>query len=149
MYPSIAIHELFDGYAAAFDKLDFEKQAQYFADNFMMAGPNGIVSQSKEDFLQKAGAAADFYKKVGQTSARLISIDELPINREYVMVRTHWGVTFQKTGTRPVEFDISYVVHFEKPDPKIVLAMSHEDEQEAMQKLGLLKKEEYTLGPSS
>lgn len=47
------LRELFSEYAA-FDKLDFKKQAEFFADNFMV-GPKGVTSQSKQAFLESAG----------------------------------------------------------------------------------------------
>src|SRR4051812_19068365 len=105
MQPTNTIEQLFTEYAQTFDKLDFNTQAQFFADTFMMAGPAGVVSKNKAEFLQKADKAAAFYKGVGQTSARLLSMDERPISADYVIVKAHWGVTFQKTGNKPVEFD--------------------------------------------
>jgi ketosteroid isomerase-like protein len=140
MQPTDTIKQLFTDYARAFDKLDFNTQARFFADTFMMAGPAGAVSKNKAEFLRKADKAATFYKSVGQTSARLLSMDEKPISPDYVIVKTHWGVTFQKTGNNPVEFDVSYIVHKKHGGPEIILAISHEDEQKAMQKLGLLQQ---------
>jgi len=56
------------------------------------------------------------------------------------MVKIHWGVTFKKTGDKPIEFDISYIVHKAPNAPEIILAISHEDEEKAMKDLGLLIK---------
>jgi hypothetical protein len=53
------------------------------------------------------------------------------------MVTVHWGVTFQKTGDEPVEFDVSYIVSETGSEPKIILFVAHQDEEEAMKKLGL------------
>ena len=39
----------------------------------------------------------------------------------------------------PVEFDVSYLVQLTDEKPKIILFISHEDEQETMKKLGVLK----------
>ena len=56
------------------------------------------------------------------------------------MVKVHWGVTFQKTGDKLIEFDVSYLVQKTGKDPKIILFIAHQDEQKAMQELGLLQR---------
>ena len=129
------IRRLFEAYAEAFDKLDFKKQAEFFADDFMMTGPKGVTSQSKQEFLASAEKAVAFYKNAGQTSVKMIAIDVTPLNNEYVIAKTHWGVTFEKTGDKMVEFDMSYIVHETLPEPKIILAIAHQDEDEAMKGL--------------
>ena len=132
-----AIRNMFMEYEKAFGALDFEKQAYFFSDAFIMAGPKGAVSQSKSEFLKNAGRAADFYRSIGQTSAKLITFSETPISGRYSIAKTHWGVTFKKTGDRLIEFDISYIIHKAPDAPKIILAIAHQDEEEAMKELGL------------
>jgi len=87
-----------------------------------------------------ADQAADFYRNVGQTSAKIISADEVPISNEYSMVKVHWGVTFKKTGDKLIEFDVSYFVHKTLPEPKIIMFIAHQDEQQAMHELGLISE---------
>ncbi|HKC34941.1 MAG TPA: hypothetical protein VKB95_02730, partial [Chitinophagaceae bacterium] len=122
------------------NNLDLKTIADYYADTFISAGPKGTITESKKDFVEKAGQAADFYRSVGQTSARIVSKRIMPICNEYSMVVIRWGVTFEKTGTKPIEFDVSYIVQETGNDPKIILFISHEDEEAAMKKLGLQKK---------
>jgi hypothetical protein len=86
-----------------------------------------------------AHQAAEFYKTVGQTSAKILSLRETAICNEYSLVKVHWGVTFRKTGTRLIEFDVSYLVQKIGPEPKIILFIAHEDEEQAMKELGLLQ----------
>ena len=131
---------LFKQYETAFNKLDLKKLADYYADTFISAGPKGTIAESKKDFVEKAGQAADFYRSVGQNSARIVSKRIMPICNEYSMVVIRWGVTFEKTGTKPIEFDVSYIVQETGSDPKIILFISHQDEEAAMKKLGLQKK---------
>ncbi|MGH2536543.1 MAG: hypothetical protein ACRDHL_04035, partial [Candidatus Promineifilaceae bacterium] len=82
--------------------------------------------------------AADFYRSVDQQEAKILSADELEISDDYSLVKVHWGAKFRKTGERWIEFDISYLVQKTGPEPRILLFISHEDEQKAMQELGLL-----------
>lgn len=131
------IEELFAGYEKAFSNLDFEKSAGYFTDTFISAGPKGTIAQSRGEFKSKAEQATEFYKSVGQTSAKILSMQETMISDEYTMVKIHWGVTFKKTGTEVVEFDVSYLVQETDIQPKIMLFIAHQDEAEAMRKLGL------------
>ncbi len=74
----------------------------------------------------------------GQKSAKILSLDETPITEQYSLVKVHWGVTFKKTGDRLIEFDVSYLVQKIGKAPKIILFIAHQDEQKAMQELGLL-----------
>jgi ketosteroid isomerase-like protein len=135
------IENLFNDYEKSFDRLDFETIAGFYTDQFISAGPKGTVAQGKKDFLEKAGQAAAFYKSVGQTSARILSKKIVPISNEYCMVEVHWGATFKKTGDKPIEFDVSYIVQDTEGEAKIILFISHEDEEKAMKKLGLMEKQ--------
>ncbi len=132
------VQRLFAEYEKAFAALDIEKNAEFFADTFISAGPRGAIAQSKAEFLRLAHQAAEFYTSVGQTSARILSLQETMVSNEYSMVRVHWGVTFRKTGTTLIEFDVSYLVQKTGPEPKIILFIAHQDEEKAMKDLGLL-----------
>jgi len=133
------VDTFFDEYAKNFSALDVKAQAESFADTFISAGPKGTIAQGKQDMINKAEQAAAFYKSVGQAGARIISKQEMPITDQYTMVTVHWGVTFEKTGDNPVEFDVTYIIQENQGQPKIILFITHQDEQEAMRKLGVLK----------
>jgi hypothetical protein len=135
-----SVKKLFAEYEKAFDALDLSTSAGFFADTFISAGPRGVIAQNKVEFLKLAHQAADFYKSVGQTSARILSMDETPISNEYSMVKVHWGVTFKKTGDKMIEFDVTYFVQKTGNEPKIIMFIAHEDEQKAMQELGLMSE---------
>jgi hypothetical protein len=84
-----------------------------------------------------ASKAAEFYRSVGQTSAKILSMDETAISREYSMVKVDWGVTFAKTGNKLIEFDVKYFIQKTGPEPKIIMFIAHQDEEKAMKELGL------------
>ncbi len=136
---SPSVKKFFAEYEKAFSALDLKKSAKFFADSFISAGPNGTITQSKAEFIREAKKAIDFYRSVGQKSAKIISLDEAPITELYSMVKVHWGVTFQRTGNDLIEFDVSYLVQKTGKEPKIILFIAHQDELKAMQKLGLLQ----------
>ena len=134
---------LFKQYETAFNNLDLKTISEFYGDTFMSAGPKGVIAQDKKEFEEKTKEMVGFYRSAGHKSARIISKRIMPICDNYSMVVIRWGVTFEKTGSRVVEFDISYIVHeTTDSDPRIILFISHQDEAEAMKKLGLLQKEE-------
>jgi hypothetical protein len=137
---SESVKRLFADYEKAFSALDIAKSAEFFADTFISAGPNGIITSSKAELLKSAEKAAEFYRSVGQQSAKILSLEETPISNEYSMVKVHWGVTFRKTGSRLIEFDVSYLVQRTGEASKIILFIAHQDEQKAMQELGLTQR---------
>ncbi|MFZ3384685.1 MAG: hypothetical protein WA144_12235 [Candidatus Methanoperedens sp.] len=65
-----------------------------------------------------AKKAAQFYKSVGQTSAKILSMDE--------------------TGNKSIEFDVTYFIQKTGPEPEIIMFIAHQDEGKAMKELGLL-----------
>ena len=132
------IEALFKDYGKAFSALEMRRIAGLYGKDFVAAGPKGVISQSREDFLKNADKAAEFYKSVGQESAKVISAKETWFSENYVMVTIHWAVTF-KSLDKPVEFDVSYLVQLTDAEPKIILFISHEDEEEVMKRLGVLK----------
>lgn len=131
------LDQLFINYEKAFDKLQLDQIAKLYADSFISAGPKGTISNNKQEFLQKAEKASSFYRSVGQNSAKILSKYQLSISDEYTLVTVHWAVTFEKTGDRRIEFDVSYIVQHTDDEPKIVMFITHQDEEEAMKKLGL------------
>jgi len=135
---------LFKQYETAFNKLDLKTISGYCADTFISAGPKGVIAQSKKEFEEKAEQAAGFYRSVGRKSARIISKRVMPICDNYSMVVVRWGVTFEKTGSKIIEFDISYIIYETEDTERIVLFISHEDEEEAMKRLGLINKKKET-----
>ena len=131
--------QLLKNYEAAFTNLDFAKEAEYLADGFISAGPKGSIAQNKQQFLEMAGQVTEFYKKGGFTSVKLLEMYETPITDQYSSVQTHWGATFQKTGDQMTEFDITFIIQLTGSEPKILLFITHQDEEEMMKELGIMQ----------
>ena len=60
------------------------------------------------------------------------------MSNEYSMVKVHWGVTFRKTKDRLIGFDVTYFILKIGNKPKIIMFIAHQDEQKAMEELGLI-----------
>jgi hypothetical protein len=132
------IKKLFAEYEKAFNALDVEKQVQFFAEHFISAGPRGSIALGRDEFAKMASKAAEFYRNVGQSSAKILSMDEASISNEYSMVKVHWGVKFKKTGNKLIEFDVTYFIQKSGHEPKIIMFIAHQDEEKSMKELGLL-----------
>jgi hypothetical protein len=128
---------LFKQYETAFNDLDVKAISGFCADNFMSASPKGTISQTKKEYIEKAEQAVDFYHSVGRRSAKIVSKRMMPICDKYTMVVIRWGLIFEKTGSKPIEFDISYIVYENGSMPKIILLISHEDEETVMKRFGI------------
>lgn len=138
-----ATKQLFAEYEKAFNKLEIEKQVPMFAEHFISAGPKGSIAQGREEFMKLSHQAADFYRGIGQTGARIVSMKETRISDQYSMVTIHWAATFKKLGDKPVEFDVSYFVQETDPsNPKIIMFIAHQDEDQAMKELGVAPETE-------
>jgi len=133
-----AVKNLFAQYENAFNALDVEKQVPLFAEHFISAGPRGSIALGRDEFARMASKAAEFYKSIGQTSAKILLMDETAISNEYSMVKIHWGATFKKTGNKLIEFDVTYFIQKTSPEPKIIMFIAHQDEEKAMKELGIL-----------
>lgn len=127
------VKKLFDEYEKAFSALEVEKQVPLFAEHFISAGPRGSIAQGRDEFARLAEQAGEFYKKAGQTGAKILSLAETAISDHYSMVKVHWGATFQKTGDKLVEFDVTYFIQKTGDEPKIIMFIAHQDEQKAME----------------
>jgi hypothetical protein len=110
-----------------------------FTPTFYVCRPYRNHPRSKAEFQKEARVASEFYRSIGQTSAKILSLDEIPISEQYSLVSVHWSVTFRKTGDKPIEFNVSYVAQKTGPEPRIVLFIAHQDEQKAMEGLGLIR----------
>jgi hypothetical protein len=133
------IKALFEDYGKSFSALALHKTAGLYAENFIAAGPKGVISQSRKEFDANAEKAAEYYRKAGQKSAEIKSMKETWFGDSYAMVTIHWAAHFEKLD-KPYEFDVSYLVDLTGKDPKIILFISHEDEEEAMKEVARLQK---------
>jgi hypothetical protein len=132
-----SIKKLFDACEKAFSTLNIENQVPFFADHFISEGTKGSIAQNRDEFEKSARQAAEYYSKIGQTEAKILSMKETEISKEYSMVKVHWGVKFKKTGEKWIEFDITYLIQRTDAEPKIIMFISHQDEEKAMQELGI------------
>jgi len=134
-----SLRSFFDQYAQATNEMKASTVAGFYADNFIAAGPKGNMAfRNDEKFLQWLNQLKEFNQQTGMGKMRIVQFRESPISGHYQMVTIEWGVTFQKTGDELITFNISYFVDVTGKMPRIIMYISHVDQEDYMREKGLL-----------
>ena len=133
-----SLSAFFDRYARANDQNDLTAIADFYADNFIAAGPNGNAAfKNDKTFIKWLQQVQEFNKRTGMEQMHIVDYKEASISEDYRMVNIKWGTRFHKTGEELITFDISYFLYVKIP-PKIVMYISHSDQEKLMKEKGLL-----------
>ncbi len=132
------LQRFFTEFERAIGENDFEKLGALYADSFISAGPSGSAIRTRTDLLAQARNASTFYEGVGQTSLKILSMQQTSITGCYSLIKVSWGATFRATGDRIVEFEDSYVVQAIEGTPKIIALIAHQDERAVLKRLGVI-----------
>jgi hypothetical protein len=130
----------FEGVEKASNTLDLNLIDAQYADQFIFADPNGTRVIEKQKFLPALPKRQEFFKSIGHQSTKVLSLEETPLDNQYIMVKAHFLMQFQKTPgqTTEAKVDSTYILFMKDDAPKIVMHIEHEDLKEAMQARGLL-----------
>ncbi len=131
------VEKMFREYEKAFSSLNVKKNASYYADTVISAGPEGSIVTLKEDLIKTADKTAEYYRSIGLTSARITGMEEIAISAEYSLVKVHWEAKLTKRTKMDFNFDVSYVVQKNRDPPRIILFIAHQDQQEVLRLLGV------------
>ena len=134
------IKNFFEGVEQASQTLNLHLIDSQFADQFIFADPNGTRVVEKQKFLAFLPQRQEFFKSIGHRSTKVLSLDETRLDDQYMMVKAHFLMRFQKLSGEMVEakIDSTYFLFMKGETPKIVMQMEHEDLKEAMKARGLL-----------
>ena len=132
------VGKLFDDYAKALVSLDPDRITEAFADEFLAAGPNYFApAKNDEDFRANILRGAEFYRGLRATEARVVSLQEQALDGLHALVKVRWSFR-REDGSEIVATDTTYVVRTIDGAPKIVMFISHQDEQELFRERGLI-----------
>jgi steroid delta-isomerase-like uncharacterized protein len=131
------IKQFFDEYAERFNRslagehVEARDVAGSFADHFVEASPAG-VNGGKNGMLFRwlipAGMA--HYKKIGTTSMNIENVDVETIDPMHALAKVHWDSSYEKDGKSDrIEFDVTYLLHFEGAKPKIFAYITGDEER--------------------
>ncbi len=132
------LQRLFAEFERAIGAHDFEKIGELYSDFFISAGPTGSAMRTRAELVAQARTASAFFESIGQTSLKLVSMQQTPISEHYSLVKVSWGATFRATGGRVIEFDDSYVVQATGGETKIIALIAHQDERTVLKRLGVV-----------
>jgi len=136
--PENSLAAFFDSYARANDQNDLTVIADFYAENFIAGGPNGNSAfKNDQTFIKWLQQLQEFNRETGMEQMHIVDYKETPISEDYTMTSIKWGARFHKTGKELITFDISYFLYI-KTTPKIVMYISHLDQEELMKEKGLL-----------
>ena len=137
------IEQFFARYEKGANNFDPALIRSQFAQCFMMADPNGAqCGQNDERFAAAIPQRQALFRQIGFQSARVLDIDETPLDGNYTMAKVHWHLVFDKDGKLlDFRFYCTYILYDAGGGPKVVFYLSHEDEQKVMGEAGLLPAE--------
>ena len=118
-----------------------------YTDEFMGGGPNGVACGKNDEDLRNAIAKRhSFFQEIGFRSAKILGLEETPLDGHYTMVKVNWKMVFEKEEGRPLDFKfyITYFLFDSGSGPKVVFWISHDDEQKVMQEAGLIPGDDRT-----
>lgn len=131
------IKKFFNEYADHFNRslsgedVDSKEVADCFADNFVEASPAG-VSSAKNGVLFRWMIPSGFahHKKIGTTRMNIDSVAVETIDPMNALARVHWDSSYEKDGKSDhIEFDVTYLLHFEGAKPKIFAYITGDEEK--------------------
>lgn len=135
------IRALFDEYAKAMTDHDLGRTVGFYAPAFIVATPEGhyLVTNDagrRRDVDQENAYYRDTLK---MTSAKILTLSDATTADHHHLVRTTWGCTFEETGTRVIEFPLSWVVEtIGSGPPKILVHIVEADEPKIFRENGLI-----------
>jgi ketosteroid isomerase-like protein len=93
------IRLLFAEYEKAFSSLDMARVADFYADSFISASPNGRrVVQNDEAFRSGLEKGAEFDRGIGMNSGQILSLTRDDITDQYSLVKVPLGLQVREDG---------------------------------------------------
>ena len=138
------ITEFFERYEEGANTFEAELMSSLYTDEFMACDPNGVSCGKNDDTLKASFVARKaFFEQLGFREARVLGIDETPLDARYTMAKVHWHMRFEKDSGHPLDFQfyITYFLFDSDSGIKAAFWISHEDEQKVMRAAGLLPAE--------
>ena len=129
----------FKQYEKAISESDVSVIAAQYADAFMFGGPQGVRSINKDDFLKVVPRRREYFASIGLLESKLTSIDETSLDSKYLLARTVWRMTFERSAGFKSEIVASATYILERAGEKfvIVFQIDHQDLNAKVKELGL------------
>jgi len=115
---------------------DVEGLARLYAQNILVAGPNGSQVVSKDDLLRAIPKRKQMFEAAGHRSTTLAALQETKLDDRYTLARTEWRWQFDAAADLTVPS--TFIVDRSGDEPRIVLYMMHHDIARLLKERGLI-----------
>jgi hypothetical protein len=135
------IERFFTRYEEGANSFDSDLVASQFTASFMGGDPNGVAClQNDETFRNVIPERRAFFQQIGFRSAKILGVEETPLDERYTMAKVHWHMVFQKQVGHPLDFKffVTYFLFDPGSGPKVAFYISHDDKRKLMQEAGLI-----------
>lgn len=129
----------FKSYERAISESDVSAIAAQYADAFMFGGPQGVQSIKKDDFLRVVPRRKEYFASIGLLDSKVTSVDEMSLDSKYLLVKTTWSMTFEKsTGVKEqIKTLATYILERKGDTLMIVFQIDHQDLSAKVKELDL------------
>jgi hypothetical protein len=116
-------------YEQAGNTLNTAQLLAQFADNFVVAAPDGTKSIRASDFVTILPQRKALFGQMGCQSSTLDSLRVTPLGQHYVLAQTTWRFHFSLPGNRSEQIVVesTFLIHTAGEALKIVLYLPHQD----------------------
>lgn len=116
-----------------------EALAGVYAPTFIVGGPDGSQAFANDDrFLEWLRQVAAFNREHGLRAFEVVAVRDTVLSPLHTLATVTWGVRFEKTGDRRIEFEIAYLLEKAGDEWRILSYISRSDQRAEMAKEGLL-----------
>lgn len=100
-----------------------------YADVFLFGAPQGTQPITKDDFLQIVPKRKRWFASIGSVESKGALIEERSLDSKYLLVKTKWTMTFEKTGRpkRNIDTFATYILEWHGEAAKIVFQIDHQE----------------------
>jgi hypothetical protein len=100
-----------------------------YSDVFMFGDPRGVQPVKKEDFLRLLPGRKAYFKSIGLGKSTVASIDELPLDAKYILVKVVWKMSLKNSTetSRQFETKATYILEIKNGTPAIIMQLDHQD----------------------
>ncbi|SKC99272.1 hypothetical protein SAMN05660461_1429 [Chitinophaga ginsengisegetis] len=131
--------DFFTAYGRASLANDAEIIANCYAENFMAAGPSGNMTfKNDEKFTQWLEEMFKFNRKIGMQEMKVIKVETSPMGEYYTRALVRWGAVYSKNTSEIIEFEITYILYHVNDALKIIMYVSHENEEDVLKEKGII-----------
>lgn len=106
-----------------------------FAESFLFAGPTGNQWVRACDFALALPKRKQVFEQFGHRLTELIDVQEMWLGERYVLVRSRWRFTFERSGqaVESLENESSFLVDAGAEPFRILVYVAHKDILELLQ----------------